>query len=57
MGQICSFKDALNLIQFAIEDYLIQLLEHANLIAIHDKRTTVYARDIQLARDIRMERR
>jgi len=50
-------KDALNLIQFAIEDYLIQLLEHTNHIAIHDKRTTVYPKDIQLARYIRMDRR
>ena len=50
-------KDALNLIQFAIEDYLIRLLEHANSIAIHRKRTTVQPMDMHLAKYVRMERR
>ena len=36
----------------ASEDYLITLLEDANLLAIHAKRITVQPRDIQLARRI-----
>ena len=37
----------------ALEDYLITLLEDANLLAIHVKHITVQPRDIQLARRIR----
>ena len=37
----------------ASEDYLITLLEDANLLAIHTKRVTLQPRDIQLARRIR----
>ena len=36
-----------------VEDYLITLLEDANLLAIHARRITVQPRDIQLARRIR----
>ena len=35
------------------EDYLITLLEDANLLAIHARRITIQPRDIQLARRIR----
>ena len=35
------------------EDYLITLLEDANLLAIHARRITVQPRDIQLAQRIR----
>ena len=34
----------------AAEDYLVTLLEDANLLAIHARRVTVQPRDIQLAR-------
>ena len=34
------------------EDYLISLLEDANLLAIHARRITIQPRDIQLARRI-----
>ena len=37
----------------ALEDYLITLLEDANLLAIHAKHVTLQPRDIQLARRIR----
>ena len=37
----------------ALEDYLVTLLEDANLLAIHAKRVTLQPRDIQLARRIR----
>ena len=36
----------------ALEDYLITLLEDANLLAIHAKHVTLQPRDIQLARRI-----
>ena len=42
-------------LQEAAESYLVQLLEDANLCAIHAKRVTLYAKDIQLARRIRGE--
>ena len=35
------------------EDYLITLLEDANVLAIHARRITVQPRDIQLAQRIR----
>ena len=37
----------------ASEDYLITLLEDANLLAIHARHVTLQPRDIQLARRIR----
>ena len=36
--------------------YLISLLEDSNLCAIHAKRVTIMAKDIQIARRIRGER-
>ena len=47
--------NAIKALHSAAEDYLISLLEDANLLAIHAKRVTVQARDIQLARRIRGE--
>ena len=43
---------AVDALHEASEDYLITLLEDANLLAIHAKRITVQPRDIQLARRI-----
>jgi histone H3/H4 len=44
---------ALEAIQYATEDYIIGLMEDANLSALHAKRVTVMPKDIQLARRIR----
>ena len=43
-------------LQEAAEDYLVHLFEDSNLEAIHGKRVTTQAKDIQLARRIRGER-
>lgn len=43
-------------LQEAAEDYLVHLYEDTNLEAIHAKRVTIQAKDIQLARRIRGER-
>ena len=43
---------AIDALHEASEDYLIMLLEDANLLAIHARRVTVQPRDIQLARRI-----
>lgn len=43
-------------LQEASEAYIVGLFEDANLLAIHGKRVTVQAKDIQLARRIRGER-
>eukprot|EP00127_Corallochytrium_limacisporum_P000866 Clim_evm9s28 gene=Clim_evmTU9s28 len=40
-------------LQTATEEYLVHLLEDANLCAIHAKRVTIMVRDIQLARRIK----
>ena len=48
-------KSALAALHAASEDYLISLLEDANLLAIHAHRVTVQPRDIQLVRRIRGE--
>ena len=37
----------------ASENYLVGMMEDANLLAIHAKRFTIQPRDIQLARRIR----
>ena len=42
--------------QEAAEAYLIGLFEDTNLCAIHAKRVTILAKDMQLARRIRGER-
>ena len=43
-------------LQDAAESYLVHLYEDTNLEAIHAKRVTIQAKDIQLARRIRGER-
>jgi len=43
-------------LQEASEAYLVGLFEDTNLCAIHAKRVTIMARDVQLARRIRGER-
>jgi len=45
--------EALLALQEAAEYYLVHLFEDANLCAIHAKRVTIQAKDIQLARRIR----
>ena len=47
---------ALLALQEAAEAYLIGLFEDANLCALHAKRVTIMAKDLQLARRIRGER-
>ena len=46
-------KGALDALHEGAEDYLVTLLEDANLLAIHARRVTVQPRDIQLAHRIR----
>ena len=46
-------EGAIDALHEASEDYLVTLLEDANLLAIHARRVTVQPRDIQLARRIR----
>ena len=43
-------------LQEAAEAYLVHLFEDSNLEAIHAKRVTIQAKDIQIARRIRGER-
>ena len=45
-------EGAIDALHEASEDYLVTLLEDANLLAIHARRVTVQPRDIQLARRI-----
>ena len=49
-------KKAIEAIHQAAEDYLVTVMEDANLLAIHAKRVTLQPRDIQLARRIRGEK-
>ncbi len=49
-------KEALTLLQYAAEHYLVGLLKDTNLNAIHAKREKIEPKDIQLARRIRGER-
>lgn len=49
-------SNAIAALQEAAETYLVGLFEDSNLCAIHAKRCTVMAKDIQLARRIRGER-
>jgi histone H3/H4 len=49
-------KNFLTLLQLATEDYLVSLMEDANLAAIHAGRQTVMPSDFQLALRIRGER-
>lgn len=43
-------------LQEAAESYLVSLFEDTNLCAVHAKRVTIMAKDMQLARRIRGER-
>ena len=45
--------DAIEALQVSCEDYIVNLMEDANLCAIHGKRVTIMPRDIRLARRIR----
>lgn len=45
--------DALEALQVSCEDYIVGLMEDANLCAIHGKRVTIMPKDIHLARRIR----
>ena len=49
-------KGAQELLQFATEQYMVALLEDAQISAIHAKRLTVIPEDLALARRIRGER-
>ena len=46
-------KGAIEALHEGAEDYLVTLLEDANLLAIHARWVTVQPRDIQLAQRIR----
>ena len=48
-------KGALEALHEAAENYMVSLMEDANLLAIHARRVTLQPRDIQLARRIRGE--
>ena len=48
-------KGALEALHEAAENYMVSLMEDANLLAIHARRVTVQPQDIQLARRIRGE--
>ena len=48
-------SSAVAALQEAAEEHLVNLFEYINLAAIHTKRVTIMARDIQLARRIRGE--
>jgi histone H3/H4 len=47
--------NAIDALHTGVEVYLVGMLEHANLCALHAGRVTVQPRDIQLARRIRGE--
>ena len=47
---------ALSALQEASEAYLVGLFEDTNLCAIHAKRVTVMAKDMQLARRLRADK-
>ncbi len=49
-------SSAIGALQEAAEAYLVSLFEDVNLCAIHAKRVTIMAKDIQLARRIRGEK-
>jgi histone H3 len=49
-------SSAILALQEVSEAYLVGLFEDTNLLAIHSKRVTIYAKDMKLARRIRGER-
>ena len=48
-------KGALEVLHKAAENYMVDLMEDANLLAIHARQVTLQPQDIQLARRIRGE--
>ena len=53
---LCWARNAIEALHQAAEDYLVTVMEDANLLALHAKRITIQPRDIQLARHIRGEK-
>ena len=49
-------QDSINLLQYYIENIIINLLSDSNLIAIHAKRETVMPKDILLVRHMQRQR-
>ena len=49
-------RSAVEALHQAVEDYLVTIMDDANLLAIHARRVTVQPRDIQLTRHIRGEK-
>jgi histone H3 len=49
-------NSAIQALQEASEDYLVNLFMDTNLLAIHGRRVTIFPKDMQLARRIRGER-
>ena len=49
-------KGAVDALHEAAENYLVRMMEDANLLAIHAKNYTIQPRDIELARCIRGEK-
>merc|ERR1712000_179378 len=49
-------SSAIGALQESVEAYLVSLFEDTNLCAVHAKRVTIQAKDIQLARRLRGER-
>ena len=47
---------AIMALQEAMEAYMVGMYEDSNLLAIHAKRVTIFPKDMQLARRIRVER-
>jgi histone H3/H4 len=46
-------SNAIRLLHFALESYLVKLMQDAQLLAIHAKRESVQPKDIQLVRTLR----
>ena len=55
-GQVRWQASALAALQEETENYVVQVLADANLLALHAKRVTLMERDLHLARRIRGER-
>ena len=52
-GQFKWQASALEALQEASEDYIIGLLSHSNIVAIHAKRETIMPEDMQVVRRLR----
>ena len=48
-------RKSIDALQYAAESRLVKLYEHANLLANHAKRITVYPKDLKLVRHVRGE--